>query len=344
MKALQLVAPRRVELGEMPDPPPPGPGEVLVRLRAVGICGSDMHYYLEGGCAGTDALYPSVLGHEPAAEVIEAGEGVTFLQPGDRVAVEPAQTCGHCEACLAGRPNLCLNCVFLGGVQAPGLLREFAVIPARNAVPVPPEMSFPAIAVIEPLAVLLHSVELARLQLGETVLVMGCGPIGLLAVAVSKLAGASRVIAADRVAHRLNVAREMGADQVVDISKDSVRDAVMDLTGGLGVHVAFDAAGKPESINAALRSLRPAGRLVVIGVPSQQNVELDFWAALRQEISIHVQKRSNANDREALDLLRRDQIDLDKLVSHEFAIEDGSKAFETVAEYSDGVVKAVITL
>ena len=344
MQALELVAPRTLEIGSMPDPPDPGPGEVLVRIRACGVCGSDMHYYLEDGCAGTDAVFPSILGHEPAGSIEQVGPGVEHLAAGAPVAVEPALTCGHCEACRGGQQNLCLNSLFLGGVQGPGLLREYAVVPAHNVIPLPEGMSFSDATVIEPLAILIHSVELARLQISETVLVMGAGPIGVLGVAIAKIAGASRIIVADRVEHRLAVAREAGADAAVNIDRESVRDAVMDLTHGLGVHVAFDAAGKPDSINTALGCLRFGGRLVIIGIPSRQLVGVDLWKAMHQEVSIHVQKRSNANDHEALDMLARGQLDTSRFVTHRIPLKDGAKAFETVANYSDGVVKAVVEL
>lgn len=344
MRSLQLVAPRTLEVQEMPDPRAPGAGEVLVRIRAVGICGTDIHFYLEGGCAGSDAPYPTVLGHEPAGEIVEVGTGVEQLKAGMRVAVEPTMTCGHCDACCGGRRNLCAKAVFLGGVQAPGLLREHAVVPAENVVCVPETMSFAAATVVEPLAVLLHSLELAKLQATETVAVMGAGPIGLLAIAVSKLAGASCVVASDRIPHRLAMARKFGAEAVVDFSKESVRDAVLDVTNGKGADVIFDAAGKPESINAALASARPGGRVVIIGIPSERQVALSLWRALHRELTIRVQKRSNGNDQHAVDMLRQNRIDTDSLVSHLFPLDKGGKAFETLAEYADGVVKPVVEL
>jgi L-iditol 2-dehydrogenase len=211
MQSAQLVAQRTIEVRDMPDPRDPGPGEVTVRVRAVGICGSDMHYYLEGGCAGYPAQYPSVLGHEPAGEVIAVGAGVEGLAEGARVAIEPAITCGRCEFCRGGRHNLCENVVFMGGVQEPGLLREYATIPVGNAVAIPAAMSYAAATVVEPLAVILHALELTHLEAGETVAVMGAGPIGLLAAAVARLAGAGKVIIADRIGPRLALAREMGA-------------------------------------------------------------------------------------------------------------------------------------
>ncbi len=342
MKALTLVAPRRVEVNELPDPPDPRAGEVLVRLRSVGICGSDMHYYSEGFCAGTDALYPSVLGHEPAGEVLAVGPGVESVRQGARVAVEPALRCGRCEPCLTGHLNLCEKCVFLGGVQAPGLLREYAVVPAQNVLPFPDGMSFPDASVVEPLAVMLHAVSLAKLRVGETVAVMGAGPIGLLGAAVARLAGAARVIVADRIPYRLALARKFGADEVVDITKNSVRDAVLDMTHGKGAHVVLDGAGKPDSIDASIRCLRLAGRLVIVGIPSEQKVGMDLWRAMNREATIIIQKRSNGNDHDAIDLLSRGLIATDSFVSHRFPMSQGDKAFETVAEYADGVVKAVV--
>ena len=168
MEALQLVAPREMEVRTMPDPPDPGPWEVAVRIRAVGVCGSDMHFYLEDGCAGTPAAYPQVLGHEPAGEVVAVGPGVDDLKVGDRVAIEPAISCSRCEYCRAGRRNLCEYIQFMGGIQLPGLLREYAVVPRENALKVPDAMSFVDAAAIEPVAVLLHARNLAQLQLGET--------------------------------------------------------------------------------------------------------------------------------------------------------------------------------
>ena len=344
MEALQLVAPREMEVRTMPDPPDPGPWEVAVRIRAVGVCGSDMHFYLEDGCAGTPAAYPQVLGHEPAGEVVAVGPGVDDLKVGDRVAIEPAISCSRCEYCRAGRRNLCEYIQFMGGIQLPGLLREYAVVPRENALKVPDAMSFVDAAAIEPVAVLLHARNLAQLQLGETVAVMGAGPIGLLALQVAKLAGASKVVIGDKVPHRLQRARELGADQVVDVSKDSIVDAARDMTGGHGVHVVFDAAGKAASINAAIQSIRPAGRIVIIGIPSQAETGVELWPALQAEASIIVQKRNNGNDHAALELIESGQIDPASILSNRYRLADGGKAFAAMGEYADGVIKPVIEL
>ena len=340
MKALKLVAPQRLELGTLPDPPDPGPGEVLVRLRSTGVCGSDMHFFSEGGIAGYAAEYPRVLCHEPAGEVLELGKGVEDLAVGTKVAVEPAIVREECEFSRSGHPNKARHGSFFGG-DIPGALREYAVMPRRNLLAMPEGMTFADASFIEPLAVLLHSMELAELKMGESVTVMGAGPIGLLAVALSKLAGASTVIVADRVEHRLKRAIELGADLAINIDKDSPVDAVMDLTGW-GTHVVFDAAGKPESISNSVACLRPGGRMVLIGIPSESPVPVDFWRAMHSEATIKVQHRSNGNDHDALDMLKRGVIRSDAIISHRFSMENGQEAFDTMQSYRDGIIKPLI--
>ncbi len=340
MKALKLVAQRRLEMGELPNPPDPGPDEALVRLRSTGVCGSDMHFFSEGVIAGRPADYPRVLCHEPAGEVLAVGRDVADLPVGTKVAVEPAIVREECEFTRTGHPNKALHGLFLGG-DVPGALREYAVMPRRNLLAMPVGMTFADAAFVEPLAVLLHSMELADLRLGESVAVMGAGPIGLLAVAVSKLCGAAKVVVTDRIEHRLRRARDIGADAAVNIDKESPVDAVMDLTQ-FGVHVVFDAAGKPDSIRNALNCLRPGGCLVLIGIPSASPVPVDFWRAMDVEATIKVQRRSNGNDHDALELMKRGAIRSDSIISHRFPLEKGQEAFEMMESYRDGVIKPLI--
>jgi L-iditol 2-dehydrogenase len=243
---------------------------------------------------------------------------------------------------VAGRHNLCEKLIFMGGVQTPGLLREWATIPARNALPIPPGMSYPIATVIEPLAVILHAFELTHLEPGETVAVMGAGSIGLLCAAVARICGAGRVIVADRMAYRLALAREMGADTVVDISRESAVEAILDSTGGRGAHLILDAAGKPDSLNPAFRSVRPGGRIVLIGIPSEPITGIELHAGFHREATLHVVKRSNHNDHAAALLIESGKIPAEKLVTHRFALTQAERAFRTLAEYADGVVKAVL--
>jgi L-iditol 2-dehydrogenase len=232
----------------------------------------------------------------------------------------------------------------MGGRQLPGLLREYATVPAANVTPIPETMSFAEAAVVEPLAVILHTLEMVRLAPGESVAVMGAGPIGLLSTAMARLSGAERVITADRLPHRLELARELGADTVVDIRKERVAEAILDLTAGRGAHVILDAAGKPDSLNPALRAVRHGGRIALIGIPSDSPTPLDLHAALDREIALYSIKRSNHNDAEAIDLIRSGRVPAARLVTHRFALDRGHRAFETVAGYADGVAKAIVEL
>ena len=327
-------------MGTLPDPPDPGPDEALVRLRSTGVCGSDLHFFSEGGIAGFSADYPRVLCQEPGGEVLAVGRNVTDLPVGAKVAVEPAIVREECEFSRGGHPNKALHGSFLGG-DVPGALREYAVMPRRNLLAMPEGMTFADASFVEPLAVLLHSMELAELHMGESVAVIGAGPIGLLAAALAKFSGAAAVVVADRIAHRLERAAQLGADAAVNIDRESPVDAVMDMTGR-GAHVVFDAAGKPDSVRTALECLRPGGRMVLIGIPSASPVPVDFWRAMAVEATIKVQRRSNGNDHEALDLMKRGVIRSDSIVSHRFPLEKGQEAFEAMEAYRDGVIKPLI--
>ncbi|MCC6857263.1 MAG: alcohol dehydrogenase catalytic domain-containing protein [Bryobacterales bacterium] len=341
MRSVPLLAPRLLEVREIPMPPDPGPGEVLVRLRAVGICGSDLHWFREGGCLGAWATFPHLLGHEPAGEIVAVGPGVEGLLPGRRIVLEPAITCGHCEYCLAGRHNLCASVRMAGTPKLPGYLREYALLPAGNAVPIPESMSFVEASLIEPVTIALHALQLAPVRLGDTVAVTGAGPIGLLVAAVARLAGASRIFITDRVAHRLELAREMGVDSAVDIR--SFESCIKDQTGGRGVDVVFEAAGGIETLNAALAVARPGGSVLFIGIPEIAPFPLEIYPAIVKELTIRAQRRANHNTHAALELLASGRID-DRMVTHRMPLEETPLAFEIAAAYADQVGKIVIEI
>jgi L-iditol 2-dehydrogenase len=331
-----------MEVRELPMPPDPGPGEVMVRIRSVGICGSDMHWYLEGGIGPHQAAYPQVLGHEPAGEIVAAGPGVA-IEPGRKVAVEPAITCGHCEHCLAGRHNNCLTSIFMGGPTRHGLFLEYATMPAGNVISIPDGMSFHEATVIEPLAVILHVMEMVKVRLGDTVAILGAGPIGMLTTAVARMAGAARIFVADRVPHRLGLARRMGADATIDLRSESLAESVLDQTRGRGVDIAIDAAGSIEAINTAIAIARVGGQIVMIGIPGENRIPLDVLGAIDKELNLQTIRRSNHNAHAAIEMLRSGRIPGDFL-THHFPLEDTPRAFQTLAAYADGIGKAVIDI
>jgi L-iditol 2-dehydrogenase len=342
MRSIQLVARRTLEEREIAGPRDPGPGEILVKLRSVGLCGSDLHWYLDGRVGPNQAGYPQILGHEPVAEVLSAGPNGGALKTGDRVVVEPTLSCGHCEYCLTGFHNNCVKAVFMGGPLAHGFFREYAVIPAQNATLVPESMADAQATLIEPVAVMAHLLDLVRIHAGDTVAITGAGPIGMLCASIARGCGASRVLICDRVAHRLQLARQMGADCAVD-GAGTLLTLVMDETRGRGADIVLEAAGSPETINAALAMARPGGTVVLIGIASELSVPFDIHAAMSKELRIQTIKRSNHCSAKAIRLLQSGMIS-DAVITHRMPLQDTPQAFEKLANYEDGIGKVVIEI
>ncbi|MGI8991500.1 MAG: zinc-dependent alcohol dehydrogenase [Bryobacteraceae bacterium] len=324
---------------ELPDP---GPGEVQVRVAAIGICGSDMHSYAEGAVGDTPCTYPMVLGHEPSGTVVKTGSGVSGWHAGDPAALEPALYCYHCEFCLSGHHNVCANLRFLSSPRDPGFFREFVNLPARNLIALPPEIGLAEATLIEPLAVVLHSLGFLASERVDTAAVFGAGPIGLLTVAALKLAGASRVWVVDPVAHRLEMAKAMGAHAVIDpVAADPVRH-IMEDTGNRGVDAAIDCAAKDDSLNWCVDVLRHAGRLVLTGIPAYLRANLDIHSMRRKEITLFSVRRSNHESEMARDMLREHCGRFAGLITHRRSLDRIGEAFTMVEHYSDGVGKVLI--
>ena len=340
MRSIQLVAQRTLEQHPLPDPPDPGPGQLLIKLRAVGICGSDLHWYLDGRVGRYPAAFPQVLGHEPVGEVLRAGPG-THLREGDRVVIEPTISCGHCEYCLAGSHNNCVNGVFMGGPQAHGFFLDYCTIPEHNATPVPAAMSDRQATLIEPVAVMAHMLDLVRIRAGDTVAITGAGPIGMLCAAIARASGAARVIICDPVGHRVELARLMGA--TLAVSSAWFVQAVADETQGRGADVVLEAAGSADAINAAFTVARPAATVVQIGIPSEIETPIELHIAMGKELAIQTIKRSNHCAAKAIRLIETG-IFPDALITHVLPLAQTPAAFETLANYRDGVGKIVIEI
>jgi L-iditol 2-dehydrogenase len=339
MRVAQLVGVRQFRLAEEPIADP-GPGEVQVRVEAVGICGSDMHSYSEGAVGDTPCHFPMVLGHEPAGAIIKTGAGVGGIAVGDRVACEPALFCYHCELCQSGRHNLCTAIRFLSTPGHPGFFRETVNLPVANVLPLPRGLGATEGALVEPLAVALHSLKLAPPALGETAVVFGAGPIGLLTVAVLKLAGSGRVFVVEPLPHRREMATRMGADVAFEPG-DAVAAILAD-TRGRGVDVVLDCAAKADTANDCLRVARPGGRVVYTGIGIELRVPMDVHTWRRKELAVWQVRRSNREDHAALDLLARHPRLFGPLVTHSRSLEEIGEAFALVESYADGVGKLVV--
>lgn len=343
MRIAELIQLRQFRVIEGPAEDP-GPGQVQARVESVGVCGSDLHYFSEGGIGDTPCVYPMVLGHEPTGVVVKTGPGVTGWSPGDRAALEPAIYCYHCEFCLSGRHNVCARLRFLSTPLDPGFFRDYVNLPAHNLLSLPPNVGFHEGTLFEPLAVILHSMKFVSIGIGETAAVFGAGPIGLLTILMLKVSGAGRVWAVEPVAHRRELARVAGADAVVDpASVDPVRQ-ILNETGQRGVDVAVDCVARGDSMNQSILVTRSAGRVVYTGIPSETLIPLALHDVRRKELVLHNVRRSNHESDAALELLRTHGRLFAPIVTHTRPLDQLQPAFTMLEHYADGVGKLVIRL
>lgn len=339
MRAAELISPRTFRFADMPIEDP-GPGEVQVRVEAVGVCGSDLHAYSEGAVGSMPNVYPMVLGHEPAGTIVKTGAGVTGLAAGDRGALEPALYCYHCEFCLSGHHNVCANIRFLSNPRHPGFFRELVNLPVSNFLPIPSGMSFDQATLAEPLAIALHSLRLAAIRPGETVAVIGAGPIGLMTIAALRATGASRVWAVEPLAHRRELARSIGANVVLETG-DAVNQILSD-TGQRGVDCAIDCAAGEHTTGQAIQVTRNAGRVALTGIHSTPFVSMDGSAMRRKELTIYNVRRSNHETHEALELLQTHPDWFAPTLTHARTLDQIDDAFAIASQYRDGVGKMVV--
>ncbi len=320
----------------------PAPGEIQVRVDSIGICGSDVHYFSEGGIGDTPCVYPMVLGHEPSGEVVRVGAGVSGWSPGDRAALEPAIFCYHCEFCLTGRHNLCSHLRFLSMPGDPGFFREGVNLPATNLLGLPPGLGYAEATLFEPLAVVLHSMMFVALRTGENAAVFGSGPIGLLTIAVLKLSGATRIWAIEPVAHRREMALRAGADAVIDPKAvDPVRQLLAD-TGQRGVDAVIDCVAKDDSVNQAIAASRNAGRVIVTAIPSETRLGLDFHVLRRKELVLYNVRRSVHEGDLALRMLADHPHFFAPMITHTRPLDEIESAFQLLEGYEDGVGKLIL--
>lgn len=315
---------------EMPEVPP---GHSLIRVTAVGLCGSDLHWYVEGGIGDARLSRPLVPGHEFAG-VVEGGS-----RHGERVAVDPAIPCDTCEICQEGHRNLCPRVVFAGHGSRNGALREYLAWPDHLLHPLPDGLSDADGAMLEPLGVAVHAFDLGHVRLASTVAVVGCGPIGLLLVQVARAGGATTVIAVDPLTHRLDAARRLGADHA--LTPDEARDCWPELAGR-GVDVAFEAAGTDEAIVMSMAAARPGGRVVLVGIPGEDSSTFPASLARRKGLTIALVRRMQEVYPRATRLVERGLVDVASIVTARYPLEQVAEAFDVASSRSG--LKVVVEL
>jgi len=328
---------------DVPEAGEPGDGEVLVRPEAVGLCGSDFHYFLGhlGDAVGTD-LYPRVQGHEFAGALEAVGPGCPAgLRIGERVAVWPVTACGHCYPCRIGRRNVCSN-ISLVGIHRDGALQERVRVPADQVFPVG-ELDAPAAALIEPVSIAIRAVVRARLETGEQAVVLGAGPVGQ-AIATAALDRGASVLLVDRVASRVERGKAVGAELLTLGADDDLVAAGREWSGTEGPEVVFEATGVPELVQTAVRLVSQAGRVLVVGL-SAQDAPLRVGDLAFREIDVLGVSCCNGDEfAEAASLVARRREALAGLVTHEFSLAETPMAIDYAIRHPAEVMKAMIRL
>ncbi len=342
MKAALLTGIRGLEIGEVPRPRIERDTDVLLRVREVGVCGSDVHYYTTGRIGSQVVKYPFPVGHETAATVEEVGRAVGRVKPGDRVAIEPAMSCGQCDQCRAGRPHTCRKTRFLGCPgQVEGSLCEYVVMPQDCCYPVPDGLTLEQASLAEPLSIGLYAAKLAGDLGGRKAAILGFGPIGIGVFLAARAAGAEAVCVTEPIAARAEQARRQGAAWVGDPAR---QDAVREILSRepLGMDFVFECCGKQEALDQSIDLLKPGGKLLFIGIPEVDRVSFACDPLRRKEICIQNVRRQNHCMQAAVDFLHQRKGVMDFALTHRFPFERTKEAFDLVADYRDGVVKAMI--
>lgn len=348
MLAARLHGPGDLRIEEVPHAGPPGPGQALLRVKTTGLCGSDLHLFLDARIGDTRMETPLVIGHEFSAVVEDVGPEALDghfapLRPGTRVAVDPAQPCGRCALCREGHPNLCCSLRFCGNYPDGGSLCQWMHMPARCCFPVPDALDDTAAALLEPLGVAIHAVDLAHMRPGASAVVLGAGPIGILILQVAKAAGADPVLVSDPLPWRLELARRFGALPFPGGQEEAVRH-VLDRTGGLGADVVFEAAWGGDAAIQAAELARPGARIVMVGIPGDDRLLVKHSTARRKGLTIVMCRRMKHAYPRALRLVERGLVDVRSLVSHRFPLEQAAEAFRINTQYLDNVNKIMIDL
>lgn len=345
MQAFKLTALRHLTLMEVPAPEIRNATDVLIKMARVGVCGSDVHYYETGRIGSQVVQYPFTVGHEGAGVVAAVGPAVTRVKTGDRIAVEPAMPCHACDQCRAGRPHTCRRLRFLGCPgQAEGCLSEYLVMPEASCFPIPGGMTLDEAALSEPLAIGAYAVKQSVPMAGAKIGILGAGPIGLSVLMPALAQGAATAYVTDKIAARLAVARRAGAAWTGNpLESDIVQEIAA--AEPLLLDAVFECCGDQAAADQALRLLKPGGKLMLIGIPptlEKYGFSVDLMR--RKEICIQNVRRQNHCVQTALDLIRDRVFDVTLMLTHRFPFRDTPRAFDLVAGYRDGVVKAMIDI
>lgn len=341
MRAAVLVKPGVIEIQERRIPSA-GDDQVLIQVKAVGLCGSDIHYYQHGKIGPYVVEKPIILGHEASGIIVSVGSKVTHLAVGQRVSVEPGAACGRCVHCKTGRYNLCKGVEFLATPPFDGAFCEYIAMRADCVFPVPDSMSDEDAAMMEPFSVGLHATRRGRLQQGETVVIMGMGPIGLVTAAAAKARGAKRIIGVDLEDFRLQTALHMGATHIVNLRKEDLLHKIRQFTHEEGADLAVETAGNITAVQTALTLVKRGGRLAIVGLPPENNALFNVPFIVDNEVDLCGVFRYRNTYPEGIHIVSGGQANLRPMVTHRMSLNDTRQAFEQAITDKGNTIKIVI--
>ena len=342
MKAMQLTGIQQIRMVELPDPVIINDTDVLIKMQTVGVCGSDVHYYKHGKIGSQVVQFPFALGHEGAGLVVAVGNAVKSLKVGQRIAIEPAMPCGECDQCLTGREHTCRKLKFLGCPgQAEGCLSEYIVMPESSCIPISDKLNYDQAVISEPLAIGVYAVKQSIPMKGTKIGILGFGPIGMSVLLPALAQGAEKVYVTDKINKRLEIAEKCGANWTGNPDNEDIVASIKEKEPLL-LDVVFECCGKQEAIDQAIEILKPGGKLMIIGIPEFSKWSFDVDTLRRKEITITNVRRQVGCVEPALEMMLEGLVDVSLMPTHRFIFEDTQKAFELVAGYKDGVMKAMI--
>ena len=344
MKAASLTGIGQFEIRQVPEPKIVNPTDVLIRIKMVGVCGSDIHYFTTGRIGSQIIQFPFTVGHEAAGIVEQVGKKVARVKPGQRIAIDPAVYCGHCDQCRAGRENTCRELLFLGCPgQLAGALAEYLVLPENCCFPIADRTTFEQATLSEPLAIAVYAVERSHLPAGASVAILGVGPIGMSVFHVLRTKKVGDVFVTDRIAERLEFAERLRPKWCGNPNRTDVVKAISKIEPWL-MDAVFECSGDKAAYDHAIKLLKPGGTLALVGIPEFDEVAFPIHELRRKEITIINVRRQCRCTQKTIDLLERKKINLDAMVTHHFPLAETRQAFDLVAHYRDGVMKAMITV
>ena len=342
MKAMMLTGIRKMEIKEIAEPVLVNPNDVKIKMSVVGICGSDIHYYTQGQIGSQVVEYPFAVGHEGAGVVVETGTGVKRVKPGDKIAIEPAMPCWKCDQCLSGRHHTCRKLKFLGCPgQAEGCLMEYIVMPEESCLPLIGNLTTDHGAISEPLAIGVYSVKKSNGVKNLKTGILGYGPIGMSVMLAAKAEGAESFFVSDKIDRRLAIAKNEGATLTGNPLNENISEKLYNKEA-LGLDVVFECCGQQEAMDQAIEILKPGGKLIVVGIPEFDNWIVNVEKTRRKEISLQFIRRQVDCVEPSLLLMEKGTIKIENIITHRFPFSQTKEAFDLVAGYSDGVMKAMI--